>query len=96
MAEKYTTRIERFCQSENILIPSGFYRHPANRYAVVQLTEPAKLVAKTWFTQEDVIHYLKNLSGGASVRILDFKDGVELELSGEMSLKPGRGFLSEP
>jgi hypothetical protein len=87
MAEKYTDRIKPYCEAAGIEIPLGFYRHPASRYAVIDLDgSPPKLIAKTWFNQVDVVYYLKKLEGGKNVRILDFKERDELSHGGGETL----------
>ena len=93
MAEKYTDRIKDYCESSGYDIPSGFYRHPASRYAVIDMeAQPPKLVAKTWFNQEDVIYYLQNFSAGKEVRVLDFKERQELVREDGKTLKRGPAF----
>jgi hypothetical protein len=93
MAEKYTDRIKEYCEAVGIDIPAGFYRHSASRYAAIDLeSSPPKLVAKTWFNQEDVVYYLKNLASGKTMRILDFKDRKELIYEGGERLKHGAEF----
>jgi hypothetical protein len=93
MAEKYTDRIKEYCESSGVEIPAGFYRHSASRYVVIDLeATPPKLVAKTWFNQEDVLYYLQNLAAGKSVKILDFKDRQELSLENSKTLKHGAPF----
>lgn len=83
MAERYRDRIEAFCKENCIAIPPGFYRRSASRYVAIDLESfPPKLVAKTWFNQEDVAYYLTNLSPGRRFRILDFKDFRELLYAG--------------
>ncbi|HEY1121054.1 MAG TPA: hypothetical protein VGE67_05620, partial [Haloferula sp.] len=53
--------IEAYCKANGISIPSGFGRLTPSRYAVIRSDsgEP-KLVAKTWFKQEDVCYYVRN------------------------------------
>lgn len=93
MAEKFTDRIKAYCENEGVEIPSGFYRHPASRYAVVDLdTTPFKLVAKTWFKQQDVVYYLESLAAGKTVRILDFKERQLLVLENGKRLKAAATF----
>lgn len=93
MAEKYTDRVKSYCETNGVEIPPGFYRHPASRYVVVDTSSsPPKVVAKTWFKQEDVVYYLKNLSPGKQVQILDFKERRELVFDGGETLKGGNGF----
>ena len=95
MAEKYTDRIKAFCEGAGIEIPIGFYRHSASRYVVIDTEcSPQKLVAKTWFKQEDVVYYLKNLDTGKRVRILDFKDRKELIFEGGERFKLGSRVLT--
>lgn len=93
MAEKFTDRIKQYCESSGVDIPAGFYRHPASRYAVIDTgVTPPKLVAKTWFKQEDVVYYLRNLAADKVVRILDFKDRRELSVENGKTLKHGASF----
>ena len=93
MAEPYKNRIEEFCKDAGIQIPPGFYRHFASRYAAVDMeSTPPKLVAKTWFNQEDVAYYLNSLSAERSVRVLDFKDRYELLFNGSASFARGSEF----
>lgn len=93
MPEKYTDRIKDHCESSGIEIPTGFYRHPASRYAVIDLgVVPAKLVARTWSKQEDVVYYLQHLAAETLVRVLDFKDRQELSLENNKALKRGAPF----
>lgn len=93
MAEKYTDRIKEYCESTGVEIPVGFYRHPASRYVVIDLEcTPPKLVAKTWFKQEDVVYYLQNISPDKVVKILDFKERHELSYQSGKILKPGASF----
>jgi hypothetical protein len=91
MPGKYKKLIESYCESRGIDIPVGFGRNTAQRYAVIQLyADPPKLVARTWFNMEDVVYFLRNLTDGCQVRILDFKEGVELIDEGGKRLKRAR------
>jgi hypothetical protein len=93
MAEKYTDRIKEYREASGIEIPAGFYSHPASRYAVIDTgSAPPKLVAKTWFNQEDVLYFLKTMAEGRRLRILDFKDRQELIVEGGKRFKRGRQF----
>jgi hypothetical protein len=93
MPEKYKDRIEVYCKQAGIEIPIGFYRHSASRYAVIDLElTPPKLVAKTWFKQEDAVYYLVNLSAGRKTRVLDFKERCELVFNGKSTLERGNAF----
>ena len=72
---KFSKLIEAYCQAEGISIPAGFYRGSANRYAVIKTdSAPFKLVARTWFNQRDVEHYLANITEASSFQVLDFKE----------------------
>ncbi|MEW6647093.1 MAG: hypothetical protein AB1450_07830 [Pseudomonadota bacterium] len=93
MPEKYTDRVKAYCEASGIEIPAGFYRHPASRYVAIDVgCNPPKLIAKTWFNQEDVVYYLKNLSSGKQIRVLDFKDRQELSFHGGERLSRGAEF----
>lgn len=83
MAERFTTKIQRYCETQEIVIPVGFRRHAANRYAAIELTTPPKLVARTCFNQEDVVYYLELMGDNLPRQILDFKEGDELILDGK-------------
>ncbi len=83
VAERYKDKIEAFCKESGVAIPSGFYRHSTSRYAAIDLeSSPPKLIARTWFNQEDAAYYLANLGQGRSMRILDFQDRRELLFNG--------------
>ncbi len=86
MAGKYSELIKRFCESRGIEIPLGFHRGSASRYAIVQQTTPPKLIARTWFKQEDVVYYLEHMADGTPVRIFDFKETEELVYDGGKKL----------
>ena len=90
MTEKYTDRIKEYCDASNVEIPSGFYRHSASRYVAIDMeATPPKLIAKTWFNQEDVVYFLKNLAAGKQMKILDFKERQELLFESGERLKRG-------
>jgi hypothetical protein len=85
--DRYTDRIKEYCEKAGIGIPAGFYRHPANRFAIIDVgNTPPKLIAKTWFKKEDVVYYIKNLSQSAKLRILDFKEREELRCESDEKL----------
>lgn len=93
MAEKYTDRIKDYCAKSGVEIPLGFFRRAASRYVAIDTEcSPPKLVAKSWFKQEDVVYYLKNLAAGKHMRILDFKDRQELTFDGGEKLNRGNEF----
>ena len=90
MPGRYTQLIETYCGALGIAIPAGFYRHTASRYAVVDLEcEPPKLVARTWFKQEDVAYYIQQFAPARQVRILDFKEQQVLEYDKDVGLRRG-------
>ena len=92
MAERYVARIRRYCEANGIAIPIGL-RDAAQRYAVVDLTGPPKLIARTWFNRADVIYYIERVAGDGPRRILDFREGVELRYVGGSKLQRGEPFL---
>ena len=93
MPETFSQKIRVFCDSERIEIPSGFHRHSASRYALIETSvSPNKLIAKTWFNQEDVINYLQQYGADRQFRILDFKERVEFILSPTQKLARGNVF----
>ena len=86
MAERYTDRIRQYCETHGIAVPAAFDRHPASRYAIVELSEPPKLVARTWFKVEDLIYYLDR-QPDVPRRIVDFQRGVVLERDGRSKMR---------
>lgn len=83
MAQRYTKVIESYCTAKGYQIPSGFYRHPASRYAIVNFrTNPPKLVAKTWFNKEDVAYYINNSDSPEKLKVYDFHENHELMFKG--------------
>ena len=81
-------RIEAFCKSRGIEIPTGFSRHSPSRYAVIRKNdENWQLTAKTWFNVSDVINYLNNYCEGVEYKILDFNEEFELTRRGEKQLE---------
>lgn len=83
MAERYTDKIKEYCEKAGVEVPSGFYRHPASRYAAIDIEAlPPRLIAKTWFKQEDVVYYLTHLAVGRRLKLLDFKERQELRYNG--------------
>lgn len=80
MPQRYTDRIKAYCESNGIVIPPGFFRHPASQYAAIDVgSSPPRLIAKTWFKQEDLAYYLEHLAGGRALKLLDFKEHQELQ-----------------
>lgn len=93
MPEKYTERVKAYCEATGIEIPAGFYLHAASRYVAIDVGgTPPKLIAKTWFNQEDVVYYLKNLALGKKIRVLDFKERQELSFQNGERLARGTEF----
>ena len=85
---KLRQKVESFCNSRGISIPSGFKRHSPSRYAVIKnLNGSWQLTAKTWFNVSDVINYLDNYCEGVNYKILDFKEEAELKRRGEKQLE---------
>ncbi len=93
MAERYRDRIKTYCDANGIAIPVGFYRHSASRYVAVDYGyQPARLVARTWFKQEDMIYYATRLAAGKTLKLLDFKERRELQLTEGHALAQGESF----
>ena len=99
MPSKCETLIRAYCEQNRIFVPVGFGRNAPSRYAVILLAEPSKLVATTWFKVADVAYYIKNSVApnhpdgvGQVIRVLDFKDCVELQYSGKPQLLKGSTF----
>jgi hypothetical protein len=83
VAERYSKRILDFCERHGVDVPPGFNRNPGNRYAVVDTGKvPPRLIATTWFKQEDLLYYVKRHPAPDSLRILDFKISQELAFQG--------------
>jgi hypothetical protein len=93
VAEKYSDRIKHYCEEHGVEIPVGFFRHPASRYVAIRTDlMPPRLVAKTWFNQDDLVYYLAHLCLREGYRLLDFKDRQELHYDGGNSLRHGSAF----
>ncbi|MBL8381579.1 MAG: hypothetical protein JNM90_00775 [Burkholderiales bacterium] len=93
MAERYTARIRAYCEAHGIEIPVGFARHPASRYAAIQVDPaPPRLVARTWFNQEDLLHFLASADPARRFRLLDFKEHLVLHADGDGRLLRGEPF----
>jgi len=93
MEETNTSKIKAYCIRQGVEIPAGFHRQPAARYALIDLSvSPNKLIARTWFKHEGVITYLSQYGAGRRLKILDFKDQVELTLTETSHLIPGDAF----
>jgi hypothetical protein len=93
MAERYTDRIKLYCDENGIEIPPGFFRHPASRYVAVDVgCEPPRLVATTWFKQDDVVYYATRLATDRRLKFLDFKERRELRLAGGRNFERGDSF----
>ena len=95
-------RIEAYCKANGVVIPGAFARLTPSRYAVIRgdSGEP-KLVAKTWFKQEDVCYYVRNTliaELGAdfekSTEILDFKENRRMKYTGSSRLVADEAFDS--
>ncbi|MGE0388192.1 MAG: hypothetical protein AB7Q97_26000 [Gammaproteobacteria bacterium] len=81
MATRYKERIETYCTQRGIAIPPGFRRHPASRYAAIDMgAQPPRLIATTWFKIEDLAYYVLHSGAGRTLKLLDFKDDIELRM----------------
>ncbi|VTU22024.1 hypothetical protein [Variovorax sp. RA8] len=93
MFGSYKKKIEAYCEAAGIEVPIGFERHSAGRYAAIDLdSNPPKLVATTWSSVQDAVHYMANLAGGRRTRMLDFLKRRELTFNGKDNLVPGKLF----
>lgn len=99
MASKFEGLIRKYCSANEFTIPVGFGRNPSSRYAVVLLESPPRLVASTWFKSSDLAYFLDGQAQGkqstedtSGVRVLDFKDLVELSYLGKGRFAKGAPF----
>jgi hypothetical protein len=93
MTERTAEKVKRYCEAHGIEIPVWFHRHPAKRYVAIDTEAvPPKLVATSWFKQEDVVYFLTHLVPGRKHRLLDFKEGRELAFTGGARLEVGHEF----
>ncbi|MFN0163202.1 MAG: hypothetical protein ACKVQQ_18400 [Burkholderiales bacterium] len=75
-------RILDYCAAQGVEVPAGFHRNPPSRYAIIDFSGAApKLIARTWFEAEDVVHYLGQYEAGRPYRIIDFENRRELCLN---------------
>jgi hypothetical protein len=95
-------RIEAYCKANGVVIPGGFARTSPSRYAVIRRDsgEP-KLVAKTWFKQEDLCYYIEKTlipELGAdfhqSTDLLDFNENRRMKYTGSSRLIADEAFDS--
>lgn len=88
MAARLSEKVLRYCEAQGIEVPIGFRRHPAKRYIAIDLSQsPPKLVATSWFKQEDMAYYLVNLAPGKPHKLLDFQEGQVLALRSDSLLE---------
>ena len=93
MAESFSSKIKHYWTQAGVDVPTGFHRHSASRYALIDLAvSPNKLIDKTWLTQDDLLNYISHYGDGRPFRILDFKDRIELRLAGDQKLSRGDAF----
>lgn len=100
MARTFQTLILSYCAQHAIAVPAGFGRNTPSRYVVIRTDQvPPKLVAKTWFNQEDVTYYYERFlipevghAVAASIAVLDFKEGRQLRFNGTSRLTPDGEF----
>ncbi len=90
MKGKYSKLINEYCSKEGIYVPPGFKRHTASHFAVFRFDgEKPKLVAKTFFTKEDLEYYIKtnlcglekDCKGNLPARVIDFKGNIEFSVA---------------
>jgi hypothetical protein len=94
MSQSFKKLILDYCGRHSIAVPVGFGRNTPSRYAVIRTDlSPAKLVATTWFKQEDVAYYFERVlvpqigsEVAASIPVLDFKEGRSLRFAGSTRL----------
>ena len=94
MSLTYKKLIRDYCELRSISVPVGFGRHTPSRYAVVRTDQvPPKLVATTWFKQEDVAYYFEHFlvpqigsEVASTISVLDFKEGRKLRFAGSTRL----------
>jgi hypothetical protein len=55
VAGRYTALIRSYCISNGDEIPIGFGRRSASQHSAAELTTLPKLIARTWFNQQDVV-----------------------------------------
>jgi len=83
MAETYSLRIRTYCEANGVEIPAGFQRRAANRYAAIDIgADPPRLIATTWFKQEDMIYYASRLAEGRTLKLMDFKERRQWQFTG--------------
>ena len=100
MAHTLKKLILEYCEKHAVAVPAGFGRHSPSRYVVIRTDQtPPKLVARTWFNQEDVVYYFEHFlipevgsSVAATISILDFKAGRRLRFTGSSRLTPDGEF----
>jgi len=67
--------------NNGISIPPGFRRHTASRFVIiVEQINGWKLIAKTWFSVQDLLYYIEHNLDDRSYRIFDFKEMYELKV----------------
>ena len=86
MPTTLTQKIQEFCTSHDIQIPPGFKRHAPSRYAVIVINDDArKLIAKTWFTVEDLVYYVEHNLKDREHRVFDFEQMNEIRIKDSRS-----------
>ena len=102
MAGKYTRLISDYCAARGVTVPPVFARGAAQRYAIIRThLSPPKLIARTWFSAEDVHYYIEHFllpelddHLSESIQVLDFKDNEVLTYNGGKRLHHSGPFLS--
>lgn len=90
MKGKYSKLIQEYCDKEGIYVPPGFKRRSASHLAVVRYDAgEVKLVAKTFFTKEDLNYYITNSlcelaptsEGLLPAKAIDFKENKNFNIN---------------
>src|SRR4051812_41100168 len=97
MSAGYKGQIEAYCKGAGVAIPVGFERHTAGRFAAIDLeSDPPRLVATTWPSQEEVAYYLVHFAADRQMKVFDFQDHVELVLDARQTLVRNGHFSPKP
>lgn len=93
MAETYSRRIRAYCEANGVEIPAGFDRRAANRYAAIDVgREPPRLIATTWFKQEDMTYHATRVASGRTLKLMDFKECMQWSFLDGHALPPKEPF----
>ena len=82
------SRIEAYCQRNDISIPTGFYRRSPSKFVVIRKTESGwALTARTWFNVADLLHYLDTYCSNVEYRFFNFAENTELKRRGSKQVE---------